>query len=303
MKRSAYILAVICLIIASCKEEPPAINFDQSRQLTDTFYINPTPDTPQLKTVLLEDISGVKCVNCPDAAVIANGIVQAFPERVNVVVLHPDLDALSSFVKPIDKEGYKSKYDFRTKDAAAICNLVGVPGSLPRGLINRVKFADQPERTMPRTDWHAKAQEELNKPSPVNIDLHSEYQPSTQKGSINVKVQFTEPATGKYYISVALIEDSLIDVQEYQDPVTFEVKFNPEYVHMHILRDVITAATGDLLNVSDNATLVKGRVFERAYEYDLSPGYVPKNTKILVFVHDDSNKINVIQSKEIHVVE
>lgn len=292
------------LVVVACKEVPPPINYEVSKQLKDTTYVE-APATPQQKSVLLEDVSGVKCVNCPDAAVIAKSVIDAFPGRAYTTVLHPAIPALSSFVDPITKAGHESRYDFRTKDAADILQLTGIPGSLPQGLINRRLFGSS--RLVGRAEWYAKCEQELAIPTPVNIELENTFNEATGKGVITVTLKYTQALSQKHYLTVSLIEDSIIDVQEYQDPNTFEVKFNNEYVHMHVLRDVITAATGDPVSTDAAITITPGRVFKKSYEYTVNVSdkikVKPKHAKLLAFVHEDSQGITVQHAKEIHVLE
>lgn len=298
-------VSVVLVLIWGCKEKAPFINYDESTKLVDSTFVESSVATPQAKTMLLEDVSGVKCVNCPDAAVVANGIMQAFPDRAFSIVMHPAIAALGSFVDPINKEGYVSKYDFRTKDAADILELVGIPGSLPRGLINRRMFSGKTSRLLGREEWNARAQEELQVPTPVNVELTSEYNEATGKGVVTVTLKYTQAITDKHYLTISLIEDSLVDVQEYQENVEpFAVKFNPAYVHMHVLRDVITSATGDPVTELQNA-LTPGRVFIKQYEYktDVSDKIKvnPAHAKLIAFVHKDASGIDIVQAAETHV--
>lgn len=294
--------SLLVLTLWGCKEKAPFINYDESTQLTDTTFIESSVETPQLKRILLEDVSGVKCVNCPDAAVIANSIINAFPGRAFSIVMHPAIEALGGFVNPINKDGHLSKYDFRTKDAADILELVGIPGSLPRGLINRRMFSGKTSRLLGREEWYVRAEEELQGNTPVNVELENEYNAANGTGVITVTLKYTQAVSDKHYLTIALAEDSIIDVQEYMDGS--QVKFNPTYVHMHVLRDVITSATGDPV-AKQETTLIPGRVFVKQYAYNVKVSdkinVDPVHGKLLAFVHKDASGIEVLQTAEIHV--
>jgi hypothetical protein len=231
--------------------------------------------------------------------------MKAFPGRAFTTVMHPNLNSLSSFVSPITKAGHESKYDFRTDDAKEILELCGIPGALPRGFINRRKFSDQPNRFIGRTDWYVKCEQEIQGTTPVNIDIESTFDDAKQEGIAKVKFTYTAAVTNKQYFSILLIEDSIIDVQEYQDPITFEVKYNNQYVHMFVLRDVVTFAQGDVVAKDTATSFVPGRVFEKEYKYTMNVSDLikvnPKNAKLLVFVHEGVPDLNILQVKEIHV--
>ena len=65
-------IAFALLFLVSCEEEPPGINYTPTKVAFEETYIDASNvPTPQLREVLVEDISGVRCVNCPDAAIIA----------------------------------------------------------------------------------------------------------------------------------------------------------------------------------------------------------------------------------------
>lgn len=298
-------IALLTSLIIGCKEEPPFINYEQSSKLLDTTYVEATVPTPQQKAMLLEDVSGVRCVNCPDAAIIANGIINAFPGRVYTTVMHP-LGLLPTLVDPITKQGHVSKYDFRTEKARIILeSRLGVPNSLPMGAINRRLFADSDgRRLIGRQNWFVKSQEELQTSTPVNIELKSELDESAGEGVVTVTLKYTQAITDAHYLSIFMVEDSLIDVQEYQDKQTGNVGYNNEYVHMHVFRDAITAATGDLIT---NATteLTPGRVYVKQYRYKLKVSekinVVAKHAKLIAFVHKDNVGIDIIHANETHV--
>jgi hypothetical protein len=311
MRKQFLYFVILGLAFTACKEVPPAINYEVSKKLKDTAYITTTIPAAQPKNVLIEDVSGVQCVNCPDAAVIAKQVMDANPDRAFSVVMHPNTASLNSLCAPVDKEGYKSLYDFRTGDASKIVEMLGTPNSLPSGYINRRLFSGQTNRFTSRTDWASLAGTELSGTTPVNIDLTNEFNSASNEGVISIKLTYTAAVTKKQYITIMLMEDSILDVQEYQDKQTFEVKFNPNYVHMHVLRDVITYATGDA--VSETITNIgAGQVFEKQYAYKLRIedqtnnqvfNVVPKNAKILVFVQEDAPDYNIVQVKEIGVTE
>lgn len=299
--------SVVLLTLVACEEVPPLINYEESKSLKDTTYVLSTVPPAEPKNVLLEDVSGVKCVNCPDATVIAKSIMKAFPGRAFTTVMHPNLNSLSSFVSPITKAGHESRFDFRTNDAKEILELCGIPGALPRGFINRRQFTDQPNRFIGRTDWYVKCEQEIQGTTPVNIHVTTEFNDATQEGIAKIKFTYTAAVTTKQYFSITLIEDSITDVQEYNDPQTSTAKYNNEYNHMFVLRDVVTFAQGDPVAKDTATSFIPGRVFEKEYKYTMNVSDLikvnPKNAKLLVFVHEGVPDLNILQVKEIRVKE
>jgi hypothetical protein len=307
MKKLILITGLLSILIG-CKEEPPYINYDPPKTTIDTTWLKSSVSPAQPKQVLLEDVTGVKCVNCPDAAKIAKDLQDANPGRVNVVSMHPLIDALKTFTSPINSDGHVSKYDFRTEAAADICtNLLGVPNSLPKGAINRIKFGDQNELLTDRTAWTSKVNQELNVATPLNITLTEVTQidgkpVASNEIWIDVEIEYTETVADTNYLTMVLLEDSIVDVQEYMDysqPVPAP-DYNDSYTHTHVMRDAITSSTGDLINKKD-AALVPGRIFLKRYKYTVTQPWVRKHMHVVAFVHKNGNNKDVIQSGHVEL--
>ncbi|MCU0443069.1 MAG: Omp28-related outer membrane protein [Bacteroidia bacterium] len=311
MKNRILFLSIAAFaLLLGCEEEPPFINYDPPKTTLDTTWVKPTPSAPQVKQVLLEDVTGVQCVNCPDAAAIAKALQTANPGRVNVIGIHP-LNLLPTFTNPINKEGHQSRQDFRTQAGADFCtNILGVPNSLPKGAIDRVKFPDKTDLLMDRTDWTAKTNAQLNEPTPVNITLtHIKevegYPIPENELLLEVTVEYTQVPTdtNKNYLTLVLIEDSIVDVQEYIDysgPIPAPA-FNDNYMHMHIMRACLTNATGDLLNKAD-APIVAGRVYKKRYKYTFTnPVWVKKQLHVIGYVHRNDTRKDVYQSNHVEL--
>jgi len=63
--------------MVSCDEElPPVIMTEEEKPLLDTFYIGSVP-AASVKKVLLFDVTGVRCNNCPKAAVLAKSLASS----------------------------------------------------------------------------------------------------------------------------------------------------------------------------------------------------------------------------------
>lgn len=297
-----YAVAFLTVALSACKEQPPYINYDPPKTTIDTTWVKQSPSAAQTKQVLLEDVTGVQCVNCPDAAAIAKSLQAANPGRVNAIAVHA-LNLLDNFTKPVNKDGHKSNQDFRTQAAADICvNLLGVPNSLPKGGIDRVKFADKTDLLTDRTDWTAKVNEQLAIATPVNITLENAASGKPEEIWVDVTLEYTEASSDTNFLSMVLVEDSIVDVQEYIDytqPIPAPA-FNDNYVHMHVMRGMFTATTGDMIN-KPGAAIVPGRVFKKRYVYTNSNPYVVrKNLHVIAFVHKGAQKA-VLQSNHLEV--
>jgi len=106
MKFAFFIpLSVIVLFSACTKEIGPAIDFSKV-QAKDTFYMAPV-ENAQLKNVLIEEFTGVKCPNCPDGHNIVATIQNANPSRVIAIGYYPFGQAQTEPLKDLTKAYFR----------------------------------------------------------------------------------------------------------------------------------------------------------------------------------------------------
>ncbi len=284
------IIALSIFAITSCDEEaPPGLNFAPERSVFDTTYVTNNIPVAQATNVLIEDFTGVKCPNCPRAQGVAKNLMAANPGRVFVMAMHPGKGLLATLTSPFKTPGddHDSKYDFRTEEAADLLTMLGGTSQLPIGSINRTLFSSENAILINDPKWSAKASEKLNTTSIVNIDTFGTkgvYYVDANTIRINVKLAYTSASTDSQFVSIAIIEDDLIDFQENGTVV------EENYEHNHILRRMITPTTGSQLK----ASIVPGRVFEKTYDYQFATNetWNRQNLKLVVFVHNGTNGAN-----------
>lgn len=301
INRGFIYLILALAAFASCKEEPPGINYKPSSATLDTTYITNTVPTADMKAVLLEDVSGVRCVNCPEASTIAVGLMASNPGRVNVINTQPDLLALSILCKPINDPPVVSVYDFRTSAATDILNAVAIPNSLPSGFIDRKIFSPNLDAIVDRTQWTNDVNAELGQSTPVNIELTTTYNNATTELTTDVKITYTSLVTDSNYLSIAIIEDSIVDAQETKDANNNTI-YIQNYLHRHVLRDMYTSSTGDLINKTNQITLTPGRVIEKRFTKKIKALVDYKTLGVVAYVHKGaSGKYYVLHSKSAEV--
>jgi hypothetical protein len=128
----------------------------------------------------------------------------------------------------------------------------------------------------------------------------SVYSASTKQATITVRVAYTTAVTNDQLLTVALLENEVVDAQELEAIDTADVALN--YVHQHVLRDIITAPVGDAM-LSDKPTKTAGQVYERVFVYDLPSTVLnPDNCRIVAFVATSAGAVKeVIQAAEVHL--
>lgn len=213
--------------------------------------------TPQYKTAVLEEFTGIHCTYCPDGHKRAKELKSDYPGRVILVNVHVGGYAVPSGNEP----------DFRTPYGTAIDNMVGVSG-YPAGTVNRAIFpALNNTMELNRGQWRAAAEDEMQDIAPVNIGATTSYNPSTREITINVEAYYTSNAANGNYnlLNIALLQDSL------EGPQTGGSTYNPgdilpngKYNHDHMLRDFVTGQWGDSIK-----TTTAGSVYTYSVVYTI----------------------------------
>lgn len=273
----------------ACKEKGPAINFGESNTLTDTTYTK-TPDAPVGRKVLVEEFTGAKCTNCPDARVQLKTIADAHPGKVIVMELHPADHPLGHPIEGL------SKYNFNVQDVSDIFKTIFrgyFPLGIPAAGIDRT--IDGSDIIIKRASWSNIINTRVAETSPVKLTLTNTYDAAKASGIIKINASYTKQITTKNYISIAIIEDNIVDAQEFLDHVdTF-------YNFQHVMRKLYTPASGTEI-LSTIATKEPGRVYEGSFKYTIDPAWKPENCRIVVWIHNnDANTKEVLQAEEVDV--
>jgi hypothetical protein len=276
-------LGFTTLAIFSCKEQPVGIDYGNSLQ-ADTSYIAAV-ETPQTKNYYIEEFSGVKCVNCPQGAAKLEAMSNASEniDRLKIVTVH----ALS-FATPDFNKG--SKQDLRSIDGENIIKViyggeVGKPvASFDRLSVGNVGTGNLVGAPNAWDNMLSKAKQ--NQPNtPVNIHLTTK-EVGANTYNINIKVAYTEDVSVPQYLTVYLVEDSIIDKQ-----IEPEIE---NFVYRHVLRQSITPFNGRPILDSLN-TKQAGVVYEANYQFVHEPNaenayrhkdWKMKDIHVVAFVHN-----------------
>jgi len=189
-------------LFASCEEIPPAIDFTESFETNSVTYVATNIPQAQHKAVLIEDITGVRCVNCPQAAAKAKEIVTEKTED-SVVVMALYINQLPQFTTP-----WEDNPLLNTDFATNIVDFFGIPSGLPSGYVDRAVFAPQTVRFYTYTGWKNLVNQRLKLTSPVNIDIKPTV--TARKLNVKVKLQYTSAVNSNHKYSLFILEDSIV---------------------------------------------------------------------------------------------
>lgn len=253
---SCLLVVVSACTFTSCTEVNPLGNANP---------VDTTTVVTQQKNILIEDITGVRCPNCPAAHVIAQQLQDENPGRVEVIAIHNG--ALSSPF-PI------SQYNFQTTEGAAIDNYLGPADYWPKGAIDRKLYDGQNEVLLDRTVWTGIAAQRLGDTLKVAVDLNNSYNAANRKLDVTVTLNYLYDVADAQNITVYLTESGIVDPQEFPTYVdTF-------YVHNYVLRDALTDPLGDAVTETTGA----GAQVVRNYNVTLPQTWVAGNCRVVAFV-------------------
>lgn len=277
MKKIVYVL-LFAAIFSGCEEKWVVITPD-----SNSGGNNPGE---QKRIVLAEELTGVRCPNCPEGTDALVALDKQYGEQLVVVSIHAALG--------YDQPYNNSLYDFRTSKGTELANYIGSAFFFPTAAINRRILPPETEPYLPRQQWAGIIGEELEKPLSVSIDLKTTYDAGSRKLDISADITPAEDLSGEHRITVMITQDSIVDVQK------VELVTVTNYVHRHVLRSIVTQATGDIIA----EPLVANNTIKKTFTLNLPAAWEAKHCSVVAFVHrgGDPNK-EVLQAAEKHVIE
>ena len=203
---------------------------------------------PANRNVILEEFTGRGCGYCTDGHRIANELMAANPDRLWAINIHAGGYAQTSYPNMITQDGNTIHGGFQIS-------------GYPTGVVNRTTAAGQS-----RSAWAGIASQQLNQASECNVAGMAIVNPQTRLATITVEVYYTGNSTvDQNFLTVAMLQDSILGSQADYGNYNPTQWLNGQYVHMHILRDVISeSAWGDPISPTTQGTLIT-----RTYEYEI----------------------------------
>ena len=276
---SALVLS-IALLSSSCEEIPPVINPFDGNPVDTTVDIE-----NQQRQVLIEEFTGVRCVQCPAGSAEIETLLAIHGERLVAVSIHA-----GDFAPPFPQ----SLVDFRTEEGEQLINFLGPPISYPSAVIDRKLFEGENDLILGRNDWAGYIAEQKAIAPRVKIALKSTFNPTSRKVDLEVKLYPQEDiADPDVRISVMLTESNIVDIQDTPDG-----KIN-DYVHRHALRDMLTSYLGEAIT----EPLTTGTILTKNFSYTLPAGWNEEEMDAIAFVHLGGGSKEVLQAIGTHIIE
>jgi len=287
------------IFFEGCKEVPPTIIFRASRAADSTYVISPVPAADP-HNVLIEEFTGEGCTNCPAAHAELDADAHVVGGTAFVISYYQNSGA------PINVPPAGASYDFRDSAASIISsstiyttNEDANYNSLPGGGIDRTPLTSGTTIWLGATTWPGLITTRSSVEDSLNLSVSSVF--SGGVATITATITYVQPVSTKQNISIAIVEDSIID---YQDRPLGVV--DSAYLFNDVFVDMVTPAPfGDAI-LDTLATKVAGRVLRKVYTYTLPVSFKkglvnPAHCRVIAFVHQPqtaSPDFHVIQSQQ-----
>ncbi len=286
------IFLIISVLFLACKESLPPVDFGKpgsillSHSVTN-LSVSDFPD-PEYRGILIEDLTGVRCVACPGAAKAAKSINDAEGNN-EIVILALYTEGPLSLATP-----HAGSVDMRTTSAQLIgTNIFDFSNQLPGGGVNRRIFDGEPDLNIPFATWANQAEKFEEEESIVNISIEKG-QKDDSTMIFNCTVIFTEEPSDPPFLTLLLLEDGIVA------PQTYEGGVDSSYVHSHVVRGNITPYNGMPLKVTNGGEIIKGTQVNVEWQVQIPKFIDVSNASLAAFINYNSaeNK-EVIQCTEI----
>lgn len=237
-----------------------------------------TPVSEQKKQVLVEEFSGVKCVNCPAGSDAIQVLAGIYGEQLVAVSIHAGF-----FSTPYPE----NRYDFQTQNGYALLDYLGQPLGFPTAVINRKQFPGQDALQLNQREWAGAIAAELEGEPSVKIDIQNTFDVNTRLLQVAVDLYIQERIDEEdVRLSVLVMEDNIEDFQ-----LTPEGKIG-DYLHRHVFREMLT----DYRGVQLTETLLPGEKISRGFQMTLPEAWRVEHCTVVAFVNLNGGVKEILQA-------
>jgi hypothetical protein len=238
-----------------------------------------------VKNVLLEDYTGVRCVNCPAAGEGALELQHQYGHKVIVLGVHAG--SLSS----VPPNGLFP--NFTTEEGTEWYNTFGLVGN-PIGTINRK--LNGATFGFDSSKWTEAVIATLQEEAVVEMNSIVNFDEASRNLEVSIFSKFLEEKIDTTFnLTVCIMEDSITGMQ-----VTPQGN-NPNYVHRHVFRETMNGTWGESLNgTTENPTVIAPKeMFIKTYTTTLDEAYNADQCYIIAYVANSETKeiLQVIEKK------
>lgn len=248
-------------------------NIDEEDRL---IYVKPAEVG---RAVLIEDLTGQRCINCPDGNDIITGIIKTYGED-NVI-------AVGIHCGPLGFAGTSKRVGLKTDTGDEYYThwANGTNLGQPSAIFNRKKGKGPIDNY---NNWAAEVGRIISEKANLSVNIANAYDAKTRKLTTKVGA-FGVNGTVNGKLQVWIVEDGIKAMQLMPDGSA-----NQDYIHNHVFRAAVNGTWGEEVTVKEGETTSKD------YSYVLPETWNAENISVVAFVYNDNGVENVAKK---HIVE
>lgn len=257
--------ATMAMAAASCS------NIDEGDRL---IYVKPAEVG---RAVLIEDLTGQRCINCPDGNDIITDIIKTYGED-NVI-------AVGIHSGPLGFAGNSKRVGLMTDTGVEYYKYWANGTNLgqPSAIFNRKKGPSDNFN-----NWAAEVGLIISEKANLSVNIANAYDAKTR--TLTTKVgAFGVNGTVSGKLQVWIVEDGIKAMQLMPDGSA-----NQEYIHNHVFRAAVNGTWGE------DITVKEGETTSNDYSYVLPETWNADNISVVAFVYNGNGVENVAKK---HIVE
>lgn len=259
--------ATMAMAAASCS------NIDEGDRL---IYVKPAEVG---RAVLIEDLTGQRCINCPTGTDIITGIIKTYGED-NVI-------AVGIHCGPLGFAGNSKRVGLKTDTGDEYYThwANGTNLGQPSAIFNRKKGKGPIDNL---NNWAAELGLIISEKANLSVNIANAYDAKTRKLTTKVGA-FGVNGTVSGKLQVWIVEDGIKAMQLMPDGSA-----NQEYIHNHVFRAAVNGTWGE------DITVKEGETTSNDYSYVLPETWNADNISVVAFVYNGNGVENVAKK---HIVE
>lgn len=245
MKKGILLLALASLFMAASCDKIESDNYQIFAGAAGEWF-DGAPVADHSHRAYLEKYTGVKCNNCPKADTAISMTLKKYDGKLIAVSIHDS----SAFCKP-----YEGQADMRSNDGNTWSTYFGMlTKNKPNAMLSRAKSDSDWLTFDPKSGFDNQVDAEIGTPAKVALAVDSKL--DNDKIAINVHLEYLENVSDELTVTLFLMEDGIVAEQSIAGKPN-----DPNYVHNHILRDVITDIWGADIDADGKAGTARRALF------------------------------------------
>ncbi len=231
------------------------------------IYIKPAAVS---RAVLIEDFTGQRCLNCPEATATIHQLQEQYGDSVVIAVaIHSGPFAWNA--------RHTSTMPLWTAEGDAYYEYWNIEHQ-PMGMVSRQAPSDYPT-------WAAQVYEQIQHTAPVSVRLNATVDANDRQLEVNTSMMAVDGAVaGK--LQLWLVEDSIVSPQIMPDGSGVS-----DYVHNHVFRTSINGSWGEDVAMAEGETVAREATITVSDDYNLA------HLRVVAFVYNSTGVLQATQQR------